>query len=207
MLPASPCPAASPGSAAAAARRLEIERRSLSPRRLSCLVFSADSWRIFLRLRGGPASASAGPWPCAGSPGTSLLCPPVTDLLCRDSQEGLLWEHRGRPGGAGGPGPCCLGGRGSWHCRRVHQHYGGSGVRRDPLCCRGGLLTMWPGTAALGTSDYLDAAFLELWLAHSKAHLCPSLRGLCTGLSWGRLRLLVPHTSTVFLRSFSGLCS
>ena len=85
MLPASPCPAASPGSAAAAARRLEIERRSLSPRRLSCLVFSADSWRIFLRLQGGPASASAGPWPCAGSPGTSLLCPPVTDLLCRDS--------------------------------------------------------------------------------------------------------------------------
>lgn len=102
MLPASLYPAASPGSAAAAARRLEIERRSLSPRRLSCLVFSADSWRIFLRLRGGPASASAGPWPCAGSPGTSLLCPPVTDLLHRDSREGILWEHRGRPGGAGG---------------------------------------------------------------------------------------------------------
>lgn len=191
---------------------LEPEQWSPRPGRLSCFVFSADSWRVLLRPCEGPASASAGSMAPCRLAWNFALClvpavwhPPSTDLPQGDSQEGLFWEHRGRPGGAGGPGPCCLGARGTFGTR-VGPGWPNGG---SSLSCRGRLLSMWPGTAALMTSCGLDTFFWSCGWHFPRppcAQVDPSLRGLCTGLGRGSLRRL-PTLSTVFLRNFSGLSS
>lgn len=164
QMPALPSLVAGPQGLAssAAARLLEPEQRSPRPGRLPCSVSSARSRRTLPRPWEGPASASAGSmalcwltWNPALSSVPAIWCPPFADLPQGDSQEGLSWEHRRRPRGAEGPGPCRPGARGTFGTSAV------LGVRREEGPCAAGdrVLTMWLGTAALMTSCYLDAFF------------------------------------------------
>lgn len=65
------------------------------------------------------------------------------------------------------------------------------------LYCRGQVLTVWLGTAALMTSCYLDAFFWSC-APHSTRSPCAqadlTLRGLCRGLGRGSLGQITPHT-------------